>query len=232
MTFSAGSPDVQFLGKGWSQPEDWGVWSDGQVAEIQLLTGSLSNEMFFNGTAHAFFPPGCDQKLVGIAINGIAITHVRFEKGLSCQNFSFKVPPETLLRNGKILITFTVCAPCAPNDAGFSSTDPRKLGIGLHSLSIIDTGGFTSVDWKSINLNGCLDALRAECDALRVEHGAMRSYVNSSTLVIKSNSKVIKKNAKTINGYKDKLKKMQSQLDRWNRRSWFKRAFHKLRFKK
>lgn len=135
MYFSNLGEGIKYLTSGWSRPERWGVWADGNRAEIVLPLKS-SNHLIsieVNAFVHALHP----FQRVDVAVNGIKIENLALSNptGNLIQidlaevlNKFHPLPPFAVIQ-------FTFKDAVSPFHLGISD-DNRLLSIGLISLEI------------------------------------------------------------------------------------------------
>jgi FkbM family methyltransferase len=115
-----------FLSQGWSFPEDWGVWSDGDVSVIKFypLAPAAETEFLelcFEGQYYG--PLEHTRVVVGdVELGDFDLTSCRV-----------RLPAE-LLRARDVRIVLHHVAPLCPGDQE-GSDDPRRLKYGLKSLA-------------------------------------------------------------------------------------------------
>lgn len=125
---------LPYLSYGWSTPEGWGVWSDGNEAEIAFPVDYLIKEVHLKGKA--FVPNGISQK-IQININDITLSTETLN---SFENNSIiiKIPLDLSKKISELgVLRLKIYFPDAvsPIDVGLSG-DGRKLGFGLQSVLI------------------------------------------------------------------------------------------------
>lgn len=136
--FQAEVVEMKVLKSGWSQPEDWGTWSDGPKAtlEIELAephSGDLDLEIIFRH----FVASKTQSRRVEISVNGTKtdiwmldpskqewLKRVRIQKKI----WDARRPAE---------ITFFFSDLKSPVELGIGK-DTRRLAIGLKTLTIRD----------------------------------------------------------------------------------------------
>jgi hypothetical protein len=134
LTFHIGGSGLPALQSGWSTPESWGTWSDGDQSTIALKLTDLPKhdpQMVVKGLTFLF---GSHQSLiVKVDINGTpvaSITYLPGDKG----SHSISVPRKVILSDGgRLLVHFAYDTPKSPKELG-KSGDVRKLGLGLSEL--------------------------------------------------------------------------------------------------
>ncbi|CAN7329992.1 DUF6311 domain-containing protein [Phenylobacterium sp. LjRoot225] len=118
------------LGRDWSRPEGWGVWSDGAAPELIVrLAERPERDLRLTVLAQAFPAEGQTVSVIagGRTLGRWALTAEPAEHSVS-------VPRE--LTPGPLLhVVLKVDHPLAPRALG-NSTDSRLLGVGLHSVRL------------------------------------------------------------------------------------------------
>lgn len=123
---------------GWSEREDWGVWSITRAPSLRL--GPLPET---NGTirlavaARAAVFPTHPQQRVSVSLNGHAIESWEFAYDPETVRWTriLNVPSSALDDGGFLNLTFYVDRPLSLQTAGISD-DSRELGLGLESIRI------------------------------------------------------------------------------------------------
>ncbi|MCR2745234.1 DUF6311 domain-containing protein [Limnobacter parvus] len=124
-----------FLNDGWSQPEHWGVWQDGQEASLTIPLFKSDVEALslsflgFNGTLQrpldvSVYIDGKPWRTVSIIDNTPQILNISLQElGKNCR-----------LALCEVGITFVTKNTSRPIDLG-TGNDPRRLGVGLTDLT-------------------------------------------------------------------------------------------------
>lgn len=134
-SFCEGSTATCALGKGWSQPEHWGCWTDGDWAELTVKTKQSHSDLLIQGTAQGFVRAGARRQIIGLMANGIAVGHFALNADLGPQKFGVVIANEFLRGDDVLTLAFTPLAPCSPLEIGLSQ-DRRRLGMGLINLAV------------------------------------------------------------------------------------------------
>ncbi|WP_406623092.1 DUF7024 domain-containing protein [Acidovorax sp. SDU_ACID1] len=120
------------LRKGWSHIEPWGVWSDGDMAEISFRVGKGGAKYEAELDLRAYVPGQREALDVELRCSGGGSRHVRFE------NDAFKLvnlPCEKSRDHEYVLVNAKIRNPTSPLAEG-RGVDPRRLGIGLNAVRI------------------------------------------------------------------------------------------------
>lgn len=142
LSFSVGSTGTSILKTGWSNPERWGVWSDGERAELPIsLPGKLASDVSVILDASAFVaPPVITKREVAIEVNGSEIGRITFSETDALQsNRTFVLPKSVATRQDPMLLVFKFTDVRSPAELGLGgplSKETRKLGIGLRRITL------------------------------------------------------------------------------------------------
>ena len=112
-------------GVGWSYPEEWGTWTDGQEATLYYGTKNLKNingNLKFSIKINGEYP--YDQLDIFINDNKIKKQDINFEDNI----VSFSVKKEYFYNNKAIEVKFKFNNIKSPYEKGISE-DTRKLGL-------------------------------------------------------------------------------------------------------
>jgi hypothetical protein len=136
-TFSTKLNVHEFVGKGgefhsgWSHIEPWGIWSDGEIADIYLKVGEGTKFNFFLD-AHAFVSKE-NQYLDGELRCGASDpVRIAFKQG---ESKTIQLNCEKFTNQKYLVITTMVRSPTSPFAQG-QSDDHRLLGIGLTGIKV------------------------------------------------------------------------------------------------
>lgn len=124
-----------YLVHGWSHPEPWGVWSEGEKATILLpLPGADIASILFE--AHPLLSPSHLKQNVEVRINGIGAAELLLTSD-SDKLLEVKIPETTNLKEGNNTIKLEFYLPDAarPIDIGINN-DTRQLALGLIALTV------------------------------------------------------------------------------------------------
>jgi hypothetical protein len=135
--FGIGGNAEQCLTQGWSGPENGFRWTDGHTAVFTCTLPKPKNDLLLNVTFAPFLGADIKSQRLSIFMNGYKLQDVRLTNGW--QNITMVIPhnyfEEEIQR-----ITFDLPDAISPNDLGIS-TDGRKLGIAVRTLSLNDSKG-------------------------------------------------------------------------------------------
>ncbi len=122
------------LGRGWSEPESWGVWSDGKVATLRLpLPEGAGRDLRLRVLAHAFSRTG--RQDVRVLVGDREVARWSFGSQQSSESREAVIPAALAPAGGVIEITFEIANPGPP----VNSVDTRNLGLGLVDFELVRT---------------------------------------------------------------------------------------------
>lgn len=122
---------TRLLVRGFGVPEEWGVWTTGDVAELDLpisVAGPLV--LVFEGAG--FTPSGAAPQKVTVAVNGRNAAVWYAARG---DPQEFRLPLDIAPGSAPLRISLAIANPCAPIDCG-EGNDFRRIGLGLRSVRI------------------------------------------------------------------------------------------------
>jgi hypothetical protein len=135
ISFTAGSEGSRFLGTGWSEPEQWGVWSDGSDASILLwLGGETASDAQLQLDANGFVSPKCPEQQIEVSVNSTSIGELAYSlqkpNGLQSMHISRELLNS---RHGLVELRFRFRNYISPTRLGLGA-DSRSLALGLKAL--------------------------------------------------------------------------------------------------
>lgn len=113
--------------------ENWGRWSDGDVAEFNF-TNLPQQNLTIAFSVHPFLGGKKVEQNVTILANDEPLTKWHFESGQSAPDTTLNISADKI-KDGKLKITFEFEDPISPKDAGVNN-GTRKLGLGFRSMAI------------------------------------------------------------------------------------------------
>jgi hypothetical protein len=134
VTLGAGSPPVVEFAGGFSGPEDWGVWTDGDEAVLAVrLDVAAAGEVEIALFLEAFVRPENTPLQVGVRANGMPVASWSFSgsHGPAWQRVRVPMPSGSEL----VVLVFAIKTPLSPKELGLSD-DSRRLGLGFHRLAV------------------------------------------------------------------------------------------------
>jgi hypothetical protein len=127
ISFSKGGEGVELLGGGWSQPETWGVWSDGGLATIFIpKPAQVPKKLLVD--LNAFISPANSFQDISVSVNDHLLREYKLDNA-ERNLLALDLPAST---DNFYKITFQLKTPARPFDLGLNK-DKRLLGIGLIS---------------------------------------------------------------------------------------------------
>jgi hypothetical protein len=134
LLFSKGQNGVALMVRGWSSPEDWGVWSNNRSAEVVLFDPSAptAGTMQVVIEARGFAPGPEATQHVHVRLNGVALGSLALNWDIVSSTLEI---PHERLRSPLLTFEFVPERPMSPAHVNGSSDD-RLLGIGLKSLEL------------------------------------------------------------------------------------------------
>lgn len=137
--FGAGGSGLAYLGKGWSAPEAWGVWSDGPRAELSLPVDLRErSELGLAFQVGAYMPLDRSEQRVEVWINDVSSAVWQLAATPAPGWRELRVPPQALQAAGgslRLEVRFEIASPSSPKARG-ESDDARQLGLALHRVKI------------------------------------------------------------------------------------------------
>ena len=127
ISFAKQGAGVELLGAGWSQPEAWGVWSDGQLATIYIPKPAQTQKKLLLDL-RAFVSQAIPTQDVSIFLDDQFVAEYKLNKGEG-NLLSINLPVSA---NNFYKVAFELKTPARPVDLGFNK-DKRLLGVGLVS---------------------------------------------------------------------------------------------------
>ncbi|CAN5894231.1 hypothetical protein BH11PSE13_BH11PSE13_35230 [soil metagenome] len=141
--FRQGSPAVAWLSHGWTTPEPWGVWTEGEHACLVIPLPAASDHGL-DASARTFdvriegsrYLGATDAPSVHAVVNGVVVPAQRSAYlPLDALEFALQVVPQGEPGRQVLVIQFAIGDAQRPCDA-CGSGDTRRLGFGLKSLKV------------------------------------------------------------------------------------------------
>jgi hypothetical protein len=126
LNFAQLSPSLEYFTRGWQEPEDWGSWSSGKVAELRFPLASnrpQQVEMIFRALVTSSLPA----QRIEVLVNG-KLTQVMQYKQAYGNTLVIPVPKE----GSEMKISLRLPTAAKPIDLGINK-DVRQIAIGLES---------------------------------------------------------------------------------------------------
>jgi hypothetical protein len=137
LSFTSEGTGKKYQLYGWSTPEKWGTWTDGNVAFALLpLTNSPKKDLKLLIDGHAFLTDEHTSQEVDILVNNHTVATLKYDLQSTNKVRAVKISKTLALeKNGELLIKFNIKNPKSPLELGLSG-DSRKLGLGIVSLEL------------------------------------------------------------------------------------------------
>lgn len=132
LAFKAGATGYYFLGRGWSVPDDFGIWTEGaggSVVSLSLPDGFRPHEL--SATYAAFVTPAHPKQSFDVVINGAKVATWNFDTSSTVMTRTAPIPADVR----DLTIVFVPTDPAAPSALDPSIGDTRMLGMRLKSIS-------------------------------------------------------------------------------------------------
>ncbi len=133
--FSYGAAGKDYLARGWSDAETWGVWSSGAEAEMVMRVPESARTLLLETTA--FLAPGHLSQSVVIKLNGIEALSTTLDKP-DGNHLELQLTPairQRIKEEGLLHVQLQFADAISPEQLGVGQ-DRRQLGIGLKAMSI------------------------------------------------------------------------------------------------
>jgi hypothetical protein len=123
---------IFYLGNGWSWQEDWGTWSDGAIAVVNI-PWPIQTPRNIKFDLKAFVITGKHPtQSVDLLVNGAPYTHLELNE---FDNNSLVIPiTKEMLTQPFLKVEFKINNPEQPSKLISGNKDQRKLGLGLKSI--------------------------------------------------------------------------------------------------
>ena len=115
---------------GWSAPESWGVWTEGEAASLVIVlprTKPPALTLVFDAVVNL---ASAGHQAIGVSVNGRELAH--WDVHESEVELATSIPADIPGPDGTLRIGFTIAHP----DHLPNSRDPRRLGLGLQKIEI------------------------------------------------------------------------------------------------
>jgi hypothetical protein len=141
LSFAEGQPWGNWLQKGWGTPEAWGVWSDATQAVIAVDPVQFPahpENLLFHFKAQVYVTSSHPRQRVQVSLDGAPVASYEVTYPATTLSMRIPVTPSSWVNRRKLMIGFGLPNAASPASIG-ASGDPRKLALGLISLTV--TGG-------------------------------------------------------------------------------------------
>ena len=122
--------------RGFSIPEDWGMWTDGSMA-IALFRVGKPCGLHAEFILHPFVPDKNRKISVAVTVNGLLLDTWRFRgpDTIEPRMCHLRIPKEVVGEDGAIWLAFAIQDARSPRQLGLSE-DSRSLGLGLRGVTL------------------------------------------------------------------------------------------------
>jgi hypothetical protein len=131
--FAQGESGGAFCAFGWSTPEDWGVWSEGELATLLFEPVQAPTGLRLTFRLQGFVPPGATPPRCVISLRPCG-TRTAIAPGAEPFDIDMLVTAAFCGGRGPIEVAFELEGLTSPAEAGVSD-DARRLGVGLRRIS-------------------------------------------------------------------------------------------------
>ena len=135
-SFSSTGNGLRMLSNGWSPPEGWGTWSDGNNSTLKFQFNDrpkADEKITLNG--NIFKSPTKGQEIL-ILVDNVVLAKQNFSISDNENSFSFTIPSQLIVKNeGFVNLQLVYSHAVSPIDIG-QSNDMRRLAFGLVSMMI------------------------------------------------------------------------------------------------
>ena len=123
------------LASGWSKPENWGTWTEGRQAKIQLRVQPPARSIVID--ALAFISPGHPGQRLIVSLNGQQVLDTRL---MQFQGNRLEIPISAALsqrlgNDDRLDIELHLPDAVSPRQLGIND-DSRIMGLGLKTLTV------------------------------------------------------------------------------------------------
>jgi hypothetical protein len=148
VSFTSGFPRM-YLASGWSDPEEWGTWSDSQEATLIFYCEEKPrNDITFRATFNVFLTKSHDRQHIRVYANNRSVAEWDFRGKEDRMPVTRELTiPASVFEVPRLQLKFHIEKPASPAHLGLG-TDRRRLGIGLIKLAIISAGSVREEEKK------------------------------------------------------------------------------------
>jgi hypothetical protein len=154
--FCEGLGAERFLGDGWSGLEPTGVWTIEETARLAFrLTGTTLADVELVLELIPFVTPEHREVELEIWAGTEQLKTQTFRDGESEQAVHVDLPRDSIDSEGRAVLELRIRDPVRPVDLGMGS-DPRRLGLYLRSLTVVEPGTYVPVADPAVRALGKL----------------------------------------------------------------------------
>ncbi|GEM_PF-2176794 len=142
ISFAKTENTYQYLSMGWSAPEPWGTWSDGDAAMIVMkLASEPAQDLVLALDGHAFVTAKHPHQEIDLKVNGHPLGTIHYDFPSSDEIRTVPIP-KAFIADRLVKLEFGFKDAISPKELGLSQ-DPRRLGLGLVSLVLQEEEAFS-----------------------------------------------------------------------------------------
>jgi hypothetical protein len=139
ISFRADGRGTTVQKRGWSYPEPWGTWAEGDEAGLAIHLAEPCNEdLMFEADALTFVVDEWPRQNVSVRVGATEVCVWAFDLEQNLGTRSVLIE-RALVEGNLVEITFRMPDSCSPRSVGHGS-DPRRLGLGLVSVRLRAAG--------------------------------------------------------------------------------------------
>jgi len=122
------------LQSGWSRPESWGVWSDGDRSRLEFMLSPAPAAGFrIRLLGRAYVPNGVPAQRIRLSANGQEVAFWEITDHALDGGLSVQIPPALLSDDGRLVLKFDYENAISPFELGLSG-DKRRLALGITEM--------------------------------------------------------------------------------------------------
>ncbi|GAB2921244.1 hypothetical protein GCM10027093_70070 [Paraburkholderia jirisanensis] len=135
LTFNTNGTGWNFASNGWSGPESWGSWTNGDGGILNMtLADPVQGPLMLTADGMVYVNEKHPSQRVDIVVNGTNIGSWTYTHEAPTGSRSVEIP-ESIARSGKLNIVFKGIDAVSPLQLG-DSEDGRVLGLGIKSIRL------------------------------------------------------------------------------------------------
>lgn len=131
------------LGRGWSEPEPWGIWGVGEVHKLLLhLPAPPEGDIELDAEVHAALIGPRTSQLVDVCVNGQQVATWNFTLKDNREVRSVRIPSEVaraacaVATASLVTVEFRAYAVEAPREIAPDNAEARMLGVAFHRVRV------------------------------------------------------------------------------------------------
>jgi hypothetical protein len=125
----------QWLGSGWAWPEPFGIWTDGDRSEIQILLDRRTQRAEVLMDTIAFVDQLRPQQEISVFVWQKKVATWKYDQAQAKAVRSIDLVAVDISM-GTVIINLEVKDPKSPKSLGLSESDTRKIALGLVELTV------------------------------------------------------------------------------------------------